>query len=66
MGQGFTLIYRFKPAWIDEFVVKPRKSCRIEGFRGPRDDGPSLPDMAAIGMKEQPNIEWPPLLDLWR
>lgn len=30
MGQGFTLIYRFKLAGTDQFVLKPRESYGIE------------------------------------
>lgn len=33
-------LYRFKSAWIDEFMVKSRKSCGIGRFRGPPDGAP--------------------------
>ena len=35
LGQGFTLIYPFKFAWMDEFVLKPREFCRVEGVHQP-------------------------------
>src|SRR5260370_40508731 len=42
MGQGFTLIYRFKFTWMDEFVLKPREFCGIESFHQPVDHVPTL------------------------
>jgi hypothetical protein len=40
MGQGFTLIYRFKLAWMDEFVFKSREFCRVKGLRQSVDHAP--------------------------
>jgi hypothetical protein len=38
--QRFPLIYRFKVVWMDEFVFKPRKSCRVKGLHDPVDHPP--------------------------
>ena len=37
MGQGFTLIYRFKLTWMDEFVLEPGEFCGIESLHQPVD-----------------------------
>src|SRR5258708_20949343 len=64
MGQGFTLIYRFKFPWMDEFVFKPREFCRVKGFYQPVDHVPYPGNPAAAGMIGQPNIVRPPLLEI--
>jgi hypothetical protein len=57
MGQGFTLIYRFELAWMDEFVFKPREFYRVKGLDEPVDHAADPANTAATGMKRQPNIE---------
>src|SRR3984893_2515010 len=66
MGQGFTLIYRFKLAWMDEFVLKPREFCGIESLHQPVDHAPYPGDTAATRMIGKPNVEWPAQFDLER
>jgi hypothetical protein len=66
MIQGFPLIYNFKFAWMDEFVLKLREICGIEGFHQPVDHVSHPRDAAATGMLRQPNIVWPAQLDLER
>src|SRR6195256_4508963 len=66
MIQGFPLIYNFKFAWMDEFVLKLREFCGIEGFHQPVDHVSHPRDAAATGMIRQPNIVWPAQLDLER
>src|ERR1700730_9439669 len=66
MGQGFTLIYRFKLAWMDEFVPEPRDFCGIESLHQPVDHAPYPRDTAAAGMIRKPNIERPAQFDLQR
>src|SRR5665213_610449 len=66
MGQGFTLIYRFELVWMDEFVFKPRESYRVKTLDQPVDHAADPGDMAATGMKGQPNIERPAQFDLER
>src|SRR5229473_4857529 len=66
MGQGFTLIYRFKFPRMDEFVLKPREFCGIESFHEPVDHVPHPGDAAGAGMIGKPNIEWPAQLDFER
>src|ERR1700716_3814340 len=66
MIQGFPLIYNFKFAWMDEFVLKLREFCGIEGFHQPVDHVSHPRDAAAIGMIRQQNIVWPAQLDLER
>src|SRR6202022_3442858 len=66
MGQGFTLIYLFQFAWMDEFVLKPREFCGIECFYQPVDHVPHPRDPAATAMIGQPNIEWPAQFNLQR
>src|SRR5258708_13141055 len=59
MGQGFTLIYRFKFPWMDEFVLKPREFCRAKGFYQPVYHVPYPGNPAASGMMGQPSIIHP-------
>src|SRR5260221_13207878 len=66
MGQGFTLIYRVKFAGMDEFVLKPRKFCGIEGLYQPVDHVPHPGDAPATRMIGQPNIVRLAQLDLER
>src|SRR5436190_23870712 len=66
MGQGFTLIYRSKFTWMDEFVPKPREFCGIESFHQPVDHVPHPGDAAAAGMIGKPDVEWPAQLDFER
>jgi hypothetical protein len=58
MGQGFTLIYRFKPAWMDEFVFKPREFCRVKGLRQPVGRACRARDSTTAGTIRRLNIEW--------
>src|SRR5258705_11716887 len=64
MGQGFTLIYRFKLTWMDEFVLEPGEFCGIESLHQPVDHAPYPGDTAATRMIGKPNIEWPAQFDL--
>src|SRR5476651_1283807 len=66
MGQGFTLIYRFKLAWMDEFVPEPREFCGIESFHQPVDHAPYPGDTATAWMIGKPNVEWPAQFDFER
>src|SRR6266436_2668065 len=66
MGQGFTHIYRFKLAWMDEFVLEPRIFCGMKGFHQPVNHVPHPRDAATAGMIGQPNIEGSVELNLKR
>jgi hypothetical protein len=58
MGQGFTLVYSFNFAWMDDSSLNHGNFARLkvppasQSFTG-------LSDTAATGMIRQPNIEWP-------
>jgi hypothetical protein len=59
MGREFAHIYRFKPASMDEFVLKPREFCGIEGLYQPVDLMPRPADTAIAGMVGQSNLRRP-------
>src|SRR6202022_4345775 len=66
MGQGFTLIYRFKFAGMDEFVFKPREFCRAKRLRQPVDHVPYRRNTATTGTIPPPNIVSPAQFNLQR
>src|SRR3981081_3629893 len=66
ISQGFTLIYCFELAWMDEFVFKPRESFRVKSLDKPVDHVTHPRDAAASRMKRQPNIERPAQFNLER
>jgi hypothetical protein len=55
--QGFPLIYRFEVVWMDEFVFKPRKSCKVKGRNNPACHAPNPGHSVATRMIRQLNIE---------
>src|ERR1700686_1152826 len=67
MGQGFTLIYRFKSGWMDELFFQPLVFCKIcaNGPAGqPRDEPPFRDERTPKIVSSGANSTWRGLIFL--